>query len=148
MTLPNDFRQPGIIQQRIPQFPPVPLPLTGNEIIWVVQNGRSYKAFLSQLAGFSENDWQFIDQTVFAASGIRYAADTSGGSFTLQLPASPVEGNSIEVADPNGAWPTNNLTLGRNGSTIETLAEDMLMDLGRARVVVSYDGTTWRVFAG
>ena len=135
----------GIIEVRIPDLPPADLPLTGQEIIQLVQNGRSRKAFLNSVAAF-QTDWQFISSLTTASAGVRYAADTSGGSFQLSLPGGPSQGDALEVADPNGNWQTNPLTVARNGSTIEGLAADMTMDLNRARIVFAYDGTTWRVF--
>ena len=45
-------------------------------------------------------------------------ADTSGGAFTVNLPASPSTGDQCIIADSGNAFGTNNLTTGRNGSTI------------------------------
>lgn len=135
----------GIIEVRIPELPPATLPLTGLEIIQLIQDGRSRKAFLNSVAAFGTN-WQFINSNDTASAGVRYAADTSAGSFQLSLPGNPAQGDAIEVADPEGTWQANPLTVARNGSTIEGLSQDMTMDLNRARVVLAFDGTTWRVF--
>lgn len=72
-------------------------------------------------------------------------ADTSGGAWTLTLPASPSTGDFVVVAD-GADWSTTNLTVGRNGSTIEGDAADMTMDIGNVSVTFIYDGTTWEVF--
>jgi hypothetical protein len=74
-------------------------------------------------------------------------ADTSGGAFTVTLPASPDTGAQVVVADPTGDWGTNNLTIGRNGSTISGAAEDLICDIDSVSVQLVYDGTTWVVYA-
>jgi len=73
--------------------------------------------------------------------------DTSGGSFTVTLPVSPTTGAQVVVADAGNAWGTNNLTVGRNGSTIGGLAENLVCDITGASVQVVYDGSTWEVYA-
>lgn len=74
-------------------------------------------------------------------------ADTSGGAFTVTLPASPATGTEVIVADAGGTWDTNNLTVARNGSTIEGVAEDLVCNLNNVSVQLVYDGTTWQVYA-
>ena len=73
-------------------------------------------------------------------------ADTSGGAFTVTLPATPVIGTQVFVAD-GASWGTNNLTVARNGSTIEGLAEDLTLDIAGVSVQLLYDGATWEVYA-
>jgi hypothetical protein len=74
-------------------------------------------------------------------------ADTTGGAFTVTLPATPATGAQVVVADAGGLWGTNNLTVGRNGSTIAELAEDLVCDINGASVQLVYDGSTWLVYA-
>ena len=74
-------------------------------------------------------------------------ADTSGGSFTVTLPATPATGAQVVVADPTGDWGTNNLTIGRNGSTIADVAQDLVCDISGVSVQLVYDGSTWAVYA-
>jgi hypothetical protein len=73
--------------------------------------------------------------------------DTSGGAFTVTLPATPAVGDQVIVVDTSSSWATNNLTVGRNGSTIEGLAENLVCDLSNVSVQLVYSGTTWNVFA-
>jgi len=72
--------------------------------------------------------------------------DTTAGAFTVTLPASPITGAVVVVADDSNSWGTNNLTIGRNGSTIAGLAEDLVCDISSISVQLIYDGTTWAVF--
>jgi len=74
-------------------------------------------------------------------------ADTSGGAFTVTLPATPATGSQVVVADSGNAWGTNNLTVGRNGSTIGGLAENLICNITGASVQFVYDGSTWEVYA-
>jgi len=81
-----------------------------------------------------------------AAAGEGIIADTSGGSWTLTLPATPSVGNIVTVVD-GASWQTNNLTIARNGQTIEDTADDLLVDIPAIRLDLIYDGTTWEVYA-
>lgn len=81
-----------------------------------------------------------------AVSGDKLIADTSGGTFTITLPASPSTGDNITIAD-GADWSTTNLTVGRNGSTIEGASEDLTVDIGNIKLELIYDGTTWEVFS-
>jgi Flp pilus assembly pilin Flp len=74
-------------------------------------------------------------------------ADTSGGAFTVTLPATPATGAQVVVADSGSFWGTNNLTVARNGSTIGGLAENLICDITGASVQFVYDGSTWEVYA-
>jgi len=73
-------------------------------------------------------------------------ADTSNGSFTVTLPANPSVGDQVVVADSGDYWNVNNLTIGRNGSTIANSATDLICDLSGSSVQLVYDGTTWNVY--
>jgi hypothetical protein len=81
--------------------------------------------------------------TMAANEGV--IANTSGGAFTVTLPASPTTGDTVVIAD-GADWETTNLTVGRNGSTIEGDAADMTMDIGGVFVQFTYDGTTWQIY--
>lgn len=72
-------------------------------------------------------------------------ADTSGGSFTIDLPLSPTLGDYVTLAD-GADWSVNNLTVSRNGSTIEGLTSDFVLNVNDIRVEFVYDGTTWQVY--
>lgn len=72
--------------------------------------------------------------------------NTSGGAFTVNLPATPSSGDQVVIADAANSWGTNNLTIGRNGSTIFNLAEDLICNINGASVQLVYDGTTWEVY--
>jgi hypothetical protein len=82
---------------------------------------------------------------VTAADKSGIIADTTGGSFTVTLPATPSTGFQVSIVD-GADWSVNNLTVARNGSTIEGAAEDLVLDIGGASVHLVYDSTTWEVY--
>jgi hypothetical protein len=75
------------------------------------------------------------------------AADTSGGAFTLTLPASPSNGDAVDIFDFSDTFDTNNLTIARNGSRIESLEENLVCNVEGAYFTLIYTGATrgWQV---
>ena len=55
--------------------------------------------------------------------------DTSGGAFTITLPASPSAGDMVVIVDSDGTFDSNNLTVGRNSSNIVSAAEDLTIKI-------------------
>jgi hypothetical protein len=82
--------------------------------------------------------------TTFDKEGV--LANTSGGAFTVTLPATPATGAQVVVADVANNWESNNLTIGRNGSTIDGLAENLVCDLNGVSLQLVYTGSTWKVY--
>jgi hypothetical protein len=60
----------------------------------------------------------FTTTAVTATNNQGVLTSTSGGSFTVTLPAAPSVGNQVVIADAGSSWATNNLTVDRNGSTL------------------------------
>jgi hypothetical protein len=73
-------------------------------------------------------------------------ADTSTASFTLFLPAAPSVADAIVIADHSGTWATNNLTVARNGQTIDGLAQDLICNISGKLFTLIFNGATWRIF--
>ncbi len=89
-------------------------------------------------------DWQTTVKTTgfTAVSGEGYFCNTTGGAFTVTLPASPSAGAIVSVSDYANTFDTNNLTLGRNGSNIGGAALDSLITTeGIALTLVYADAT-------
>lgn len=91
-------------------------------------------------------NWIKKNTAYTAVVGDKILADTSPGTFTITLPASPQLGNSVIIADA-GQWYNTNLTVARNGQTIEYLAEDLILNISSIQVEFVFDGSTWEVYA-
>lgn len=88
--------------------------------------------------------WTKITANTALTANAQYIADTTGGAFTVTLPGSPVVG-TIEIISDGGAWGNNNLTVARNGNTIEGQTEDLILNISSSLVYLIYDGTTWNL---
>jgi hypothetical protein len=72
-----------------------------------------------------------------------YLVDSSGGAFTLTLPAGTT-GAVIRVSDVSNSWDTNNVTLDGDGA--ETIDSDttLICDVEGAWVQLMWNGTEWK----
>jgi len=86
-----------------------------------------------------------INSNTTATGNTQYIANTlTSGPFTLTLPASPNPGTIVTITD-GGDFRANNLTIARNGSTINGIADNLAINLPSVLTELIYDGTTWRV---
>ena len=90
-------------------------------------------------------NWIYKPANYTAAPDDAIIADTSGGSFTVSLPATPALNDVVVIADGSN-WYTNSLTVSRNGNTINGDTSDMIVDIGLIKIEFVYDGTTWKFY--
>lgn len=90
--------------------------------------------------------WILKSSNYTASPNDRIIANTTTGSFTITLPATPIAGTYVVITDAND-WKTNNLIVNPNGSTIEGLSDTLVIDLRDITVEFIYNGTTWQVTA-
>ena len=90
-------------------------------------------------------NWIYKTANYTAAPDDAIIADTSGGSFTVSLPATPALNDVVVIADGSN-WYTNSLTVSRNGNTINGDTSDMIVDIGLIKIEFVYDGTTWKFY--
>ena len=88
--------------------------------------------------------WQSVKTADFnAVAGEGYFVDTNSvGAVTATLPASPSAGDTVAIKDYAGTFATNNLTIARNGSNIQGVANDSLISTNRASIVLVYIDAT------
>jgi hypothetical protein len=90
--------------------------------------------------------WTKITANTTATTKKQYVTDTTAGAFIVTLPASPAAGDYVYFMDA-GNWAVNNLTVARNGSTIEASTTDLVLDVRGLMVQLIFDGTTWQVMS-
>lgn len=111
---------------------------TGNAGKTIQTNGTT--------ASWGFTTWTTKTTTYTAVAGDALNCNTTGGAFTVTLPASPTANDQIRIADYNGNFNTAALTLGRNGNKIMGLSEDMTISTQWASVTLTYIDSTigWR----
>ena len=89
-------------------------------------------------------DWDTTAKTASftAVSGNGYFCNTSGGAFTVNLPAGSA-GAIVSLADYAGTWQTNNLTVSPNGSEkIGSVNSDVVLNTEGQSVTFVYVDST------
>ena len=94
-------------------------------------------------------DWQIKTAAHTAADGEKLLVDTTSAAVTITLPATPSAGDEVIVRDAKRTSETNAITVGRNGSNIGGLAEDMTIQINgiQAHLVYVDAGHGWSVEA-
>jgi len=83
-----------------------------------------------------------ISANTTLTAGIRYFVDTSTAR-TLTLPASPTQGNEIQIIDSSGTAATNKITVNPNSGKINGVATDLIIDVNGAAATLIYTGSSW-----
>ena len=78
-------------------------------------------------------EWQSVftgdgSTGITAVAGRGYLIDTTSGTVTVTLPASPKVGDKISIKDYAATFSTNNVTVARNGNNIEGNALDVTLE--------------------
>jgi|TARA_A100001011_G_C14322237_1_gene851379 hypothetical protein len=86
-----------------------------------------------------------VSTTFSATVNDRILANSSGGTFTITLPLNStlLVNDVVQIVDVTGSFNTNNVTLGRNGSKIQNLTEDLVLDINNIAVTMIYTGSTY-----
>ena len=87
--------------------------------------------------------WQAVKTANYTAvAGQGVFANTSGGAWTLTLPASPAIGDEVSFIDYAGTFDSNNLTIGRNSSKIHGADSDLTVATERAANTLVFTDST------
>jgi hypothetical protein len=84
--------------------------------------------------------WRAISAAETVQPGAQILADTSGGTLTITLPASPATGDEVTFVDSKYTFDTNAFTVGRNGSNITNAAADLTVNTEGAGFTLVYSG--------
>ena len=97
--------------------------------------------------GGSGVTWSLVATNTNASSDNGYMINASGGNITLTLPATPSEGDLVAAVDVYDKATTNTITVARNGSNIEGVASDLVIDLDGAGFTLVYADATrgWEI---
>ena len=92
--------------------------------------------------------------TVTSTQGVNakdnvYFCNTTGGTFTLTLPASPDLGDTVRFYDIAKTFDSNALVVGRNGKLIQGDASDLTVNVEGAAFELTFSGDSfgWRLFS-
>lgn len=94
--------------------------------------------------------WNVVTSNYTVGNNIQLLANSTGGTFTITLPATPVLANVVVIADgsgPNTGWSNNNVLVNPNGKTIEGFADNLALNISQSSVTLIYDGSTWQVIS-
>ena len=92
--------------------------------------------------------WKSITTQYFAKNKDKLSVNSSGGAIQIILPTNPIQFDEIVFADHYNSWGTNNVTLLRNGSLIEGLADDLALNTTwPTQITLRFEGSTWRVYS-
>ena len=84
--------------------------------------------------------WRAITAAETVQAGAQLLCNTSGGAFTVTLPASPALGDEVSFMDQGYDFNSNALTIGRNGSNIVNAAADLVVNTQGAAFTLVFSG--------
>jgi len=113
---------------------------TGNTDQILTSNGAGVLSFVDNSGGTS---WQAVQTTGFTAvGGEGYFCNTTGGAFSVALPAGTL-GDEVTLVDYAGTFDTDNLTVAPNGSEkIQGTAASLTVSVERAGLTLCYVDVT------
>ena len=91
----------------------------------------------------SGTDWLTKTGTYTAFPGDKIFANTSGGAFTVTLPAAPAVGDEVRFVDLANSFDTHSLTVGRNSLKIDGQTSDLTVSTEGAAFSLVYSGATY-----
>jgi hypothetical protein len=116
----------------------------GNGDVWSTTAGLFIRINGVTIGPLSAGGTPFVNltttATTSAAAGTTY--NCTGGTNTINLPASPAVGDAPISVIRNGSTAT---TVGRNGNTIAGSASDWVMNVDKRMANFTWSGTTWIV---
>jgi hypothetical protein len=104
---------------------------------------EAYQSFNSAVSSSSSFTWNIANSNATMTASNGYFVDTTGGAKTMTLPASAVIGDTIRINDLAGTFGANNLTVGRNSSNIQGVAQDLVVSINQSSFGLVYSNSTY-----
>ena len=139
IAVPTEAAVKGYVDNRVPQAIPTAV---GNTDLFLKSTGTGLVFASAGGGNFSTKTANYT-----AVAGDALFCNTSGGSFTVTLPATPAASDRITIVDLAGTFNSRPLNVARNGVLLMGLAQDMSLNVVNASVTFVYSGATygWRL---
>ena len=85
--------------------------------------------------------WRTLTAAETIQAGAKLFIDTTGGAFTVTLPASPAIGDEVHFIDSRFNFDTAALTVGRNSSKIANASSDLVVNTEGAGFGLVFSGS-------
>ena len=85
--------------------------------------------------------WRTLTAAETVQAGAKLFIDTTGGAFTVTLPASPAVGDEVHFIDSRFNFDTAALTVGRNSSKIANATSDLVVNTEGAGFGLVFSGS-------
>lgn len=85
--------------------------------------------------------WRTLTAAETIQAGAKLFIDTTGGAFTVTLPASPAVGDEVHFIDSRFNFDTAALTVGRNSSKIANASSDLVVNTEGAGFELVFSGS-------
>lgn len=106
----------------------------GTNSQWVSVSGENNSTSTPQ--------WQEQSADYTASAGDKLFVDCSSSAVTVTLPSSPSQGDEVRIIDATGNASINNITINRNGSNIQGVADNLIIETDRAAFGLVYYNAT------
>jgi hypothetical protein len=105
------------------------------------------KTYVDTAIAANQINYTIVSTNQTASNGSAYFANTSAGSFTITLPATPALNDKVYIADLASSFQLNNLIVGRNGRKIMGQDSNLSLNIQNASVTLQYSDATygWRL---
>ena len=104
--------------------------LNSANLVWSLDEGGGKKSYTTKTANYTATN---SDSIIFC--------DTSSGSFTITLPATPTDKKEIIIKDDAQTFNSQPLTINPNGNSLEGSTNSMLINAKKASYTFFYKGT-------
>ncbi len=118
---------------------------SGTSVEFVTDGAGNWSTFYQTFPPGSSPAPTYINATTSITAG-QYLVDTTGGAFSLTLPAAPVAGTAIRFIDAADSFMLNNLTLIPGGTdTIYGSSTNLICDVNGSDLLIWYKSGNWSI---